>query len=297
MPRPFIDSLTLEEFFSGPGGMALGAEMAASAHRVGTVEHRWAIDRDADSCRTYSRNILKGAREIRPTDVSNVGMATLAPVDLFLFGFPCNDFSMVGESKGLDGDFGRLYRYGIDYVTRRRPLAFLAENVLGILHRPSGGPSAFEKIAAEMTDAGYRVTAHLYRLEQYGIPQTRHRVFIVGIREDVDARFQIPAPTTPTPAAQISCKDAIERVPIPPDTANHEFQKQSSIVAERLSLIRPGENVWEAMERCRSGSASCRPGRPCPRSIGGLIPACPPIRSPAVAGEAPTCTIGRRLGP
>ena len=249
MPRPFHDALTLGEFFSGPGGMALGAEMAAKRYGVETVDHSWAVDFDPDACRTYSRNILRGEREIIPRDVTQIDMKDLSPVDLFLFGFPCNDFSTVGESKGLNGSFGKLYRYGIDYISNHRPMAFLAENVSGILHRPAGGRSAFDRIVEEMADAGYRIHAHLYKLEQYGIPQARHRVFIVGIRDGVKADFQVPAPTTEYPARQVSCRSAIECPPIASDATNNEMPKQSSVVSERLGLMRPGENVWEAMNR------------------------------------------------
>lgn len=120
---------------------------------------------------------------------------------------------------------------------------FLAENVGGLRNANDG--KAFSKITQEMTDAGYTITPHLYKFEEYGVPQARHRIIIVGIRNDLDVTFKVPSPA---PYANIdnTCKTAIEVPPIATDAMNNEPTKQSETVIKRLSYIKPGQNAFTA---------------------------------------------------
>ena len=83
---------------------------------------------------------------------------------------------------------------------------------------------------------------YLYKFEQYGIPQARHRVIIIGIRNDLPFEFKIPAPS----GVMKTCREAIENPPIPQDAPNNEKTKQSAQVVERLSYIKPGQNAFTA---------------------------------------------------
>jgi DNA (cytosine-5)-methyltransferase 1 len=96
-----------------------------------------------------------------------------------------------------------------------------------------------------MFSAGYSVYPHLYKFEEYGIPQSRHRIIIVGIREDQGVIYKVPS-TKPYRLKRRTCKDAIEKIKIPVDAPNHEFTKQSDEVIERLKHIKPGENAFTA---------------------------------------------------
>src|SRR5690625_7570950 len=90
----------LGEYFSGPGGLAKGAHLAAGdLHPDVSVEHAWAVDIDADSCRTYVANITGATDESVIVDDVRGALKRhrLGPIDGFAFGFPCNDFSLVGE--------------------------------------------------------------------------------------------------------------------------------------------------------------------------------------------------------
>ena len=124
-----------------------------------------------------------------------------------------------------------------------RPKWFLAENVGGLRNANDG--KAFTKILTELRDAGYTITPHLYKFEDYGIPQARHRIIIVGIRDDLDVVYKVPS-TTPYANIDNSCKTAIEIPPIPSNALNNEPTKQSPIVVERLKHIKPGENAFTA---------------------------------------------------
>lgn len=234
----------LGELFCGPGGLALGATTASIGDSNWKIEHAWANDYDEDTCRTYRRNICPDRPEsVICADVRRLDLTTLKPIDAFAFGFPCNDFSVIGEKLGLQGRYGPLYSYGIEILRLYRPLWFLAENVGGLSSANQG--KAFLMITEKMREAGYRLYPNLYKFEAYGVPQTRHRIIIVGIRDDLDLVFHVPS-TRPYQSVDNSCKTAIEVPPIPIGAPNHEFAKQSETVKRRLAYIKPGENVFTA---------------------------------------------------
>lgn len=98
---------------------------------------------------------------------------------------------------------------------------------------------------SDMREAGYCLYPNLYKFEEYGVPQARHRIIIVGIREDLPYEFKIPS-TEIYKEADVSCKTAIENPPIAPDALNNEKTKQSETVVKRLSFIKPGQNAFTA---------------------------------------------------
>ena len=234
----------LGELFCGPGGLAYGAMTADIGVEDYRITHAWANDYDPDTCNTYRHNICPDAPDsVLCGDVRKIDLPALPPIDALAFGFPCNDFSVVGEQKGFDGKFGPLYSYGVSVLRSHQPAWFLAENVGGL--RSANEGQAFHVILDDMRSAGYRVYPNLYKFEEYGVPQARHRVIIVGIREDLPYEFQIPS-TEPYANVDVSCRTAIEQPPIPADAFNNEMTKQSAIVIERLKHIKPGQNAFTA---------------------------------------------------
>ncbi len=236
------DNFALGELFSGPGGMALGAHKAASAAGIG-LTHAWANDYDANTVATYIANIKGASSEtVRCQDVRELKIEELAPINGFAFGFPCNDYSLVGENRGLKGEFGPLFQYGVNVLSHHQPDWFVAENVSGL--SSSNGGRDFAYILDAMRDTGYTLTPHLYRFEDYGVPQRRHRIIVVGVRTDLPATFRVPAPTHPSKDLWKSASSALTN--IPPTAPNQERTRQSSRVVERLQLIDPGENAFNA---------------------------------------------------
>lgn len=233
----------LGELFSGPGGLGLAAKLAS---RPGSeIVHQWATDYDADTCRTYAQNICGDPddssvihHDIRTLDYEV--LEKIGGIDGLAFGFPCNDFSLVGERKGFDGTFGPLYTYGIKALQKFKPDWFLAENVGGI--RADGGV-ALKRIFADMIEAGYRIYPHYYRFEQYGVPQARHRMIVIGIRDDLGIEFKVPSPK-PFADRDVTTKTALKD--IPEWATNQEATRQSSNVVERLGYIPAGGNAWHA---------------------------------------------------
>lgn len=235
----------LGELFCGPGGLAKASSMAnfVKDDEVYAVKHIWASDYDEDSCKTYRYNICPEHPEsVICEDVHTLDINSLGEIDAFMYGFPCNDFSIVGESMGFNGTFGPLYTYGVKVINRFKPKWFLAENVGGLSSANKG--KAFTKIIQDLANAGegYTLTIHLYKFEDYGIPQSRHRIIIVGIDNTLEKIFHVPKPS----ANIKTCKEAIENPPIPKEATNQELTRMSPRVVERLKHIKPGQNVWNA---------------------------------------------------
>lgn len=235
----------LGELFSGPGGIAAGARAASKSVAGYSIAHAWASDYDSDTCATYKHNFPGTTvihQDVRTIDIKE----QLSPVDGFAFGFPCNDFSMVGERKGIEGTFGPLYEYGARVLDEYAPKWFVAENVGGL--RNSNDGLAFEMILDRLQHAspehgGYKLYPHLYKFEEYGVPQRRHRILIVGIRDDIDVEFGIPSPS---PYAHIDNSVRKALSDIPGWAENQERTNQSKVVVERLEHIEPGQNAFTA---------------------------------------------------
>lgn len=251
------------ELFSGPGGMALGARLAAQDVAGVDLRHAWANDFDRDTCRTYLRNVLlpeygdqaklveassdlpsRGGGIVHQ-DVHELDIEKLGEIDGFAFGFPCNDYSLVGEWKGLAGDYGPLYSYGVKVLAEKKPKWFVAENVSGLRGANEGRAfkQILEHLKAPAENLGYRIVPHLYSFDEYGVPQRRQRIVIVGIRDDQNVDFRVPSPTL-YENADVSAKTALTTPPIDIYAPNHEFTRQSANVVERLGYLRPGEHVF-----------------------------------------------------
>ncbi|MFT4593590.1 MAG: DNA (cytosine-5)-methyltransferase 1 [Phycisphaerales bacterium] len=241
-----VQEFILGEMFCGPGGIAQGSILSKSQRSIDgllySIVPHWATDYDEDTCKTYSKNIhgTLDSPHVICSDIRQMNIKELPDCDGFAFGFPCNDFSIVGESKGLEGSYGPLYKYGIEYLETHQPKWFVAENVSGLSSANKG--DALALILEEMNLAGYVLAAHKYKFEEYGVPQARHRIIIVGVRKDIGLEFKIPAPTHLH--KKVSSQEAIEKPAIKQDAENHEFTRQSKQVIERLKHIKPGDNAW-----------------------------------------------------
>ena len=246
-----MKKIVLGELFSGPGGIAIGAELANKAiSEYSDIQfaHGWAVDYHHETVSTYRNNVTGAtAQSAICSDVRHITaqqLSEIAKIDGFAYGFPCNDFSLIGEHKGIDGTFGPLYSYGIPILQEFNPQFFIAENVGGI--RSANEGKTLLTILNDLSNAGlgYVITPHLYKFEEYGVPQARHRVIMVGIRKDIDVTFKPPAPTHLGNFR--TCKEAIQNPELSKLVANNELTKQHPRVVERLKYIRPGENVWNA---------------------------------------------------
>ncbi len=232
----------LGELFCGAGGLGLGARLAATGDL--SIAHVWATDFDRDSCHTYEQNLMP--EKIFPRDVRKLDFSTLekaGEIDALAFGFPCNDFSVVGKKAGISGSYGSLYTYCVAGVHHFNPKWFVAENVGGLKNSDDG--NTLRKILREFAAAGdgYKIYPHLYKFDKYGVPQKRQRIIVVGIRRDQNVAFGIPSPS-PYQKIDVTAQTALKNIRA--DSPNHEFTRQSQTVIERLRYIKPGENAFNA---------------------------------------------------
>ena len=234
----------LGELFCGPGGLAVGAMKADIGVSDFFITHKWANDFDASTCNTYRRNICPDDPDsVICEDVRKLDLEHLPPIDALAFGFPCNDFSVVGEQKGFDGTYGPLYTYGVRVLKSHHPKWFLAENVGGLASANEG--KAFVKILSDLQASGYRIYPHLYKFEEYGVPQARHRMIIIGIRADLPYEYKVPSPSLYANVDN-TCRNALENPPIPVGAPNSELTRQDPRVVARLNYIKPGQNAFTA---------------------------------------------------
>lgn len=193
--------------FSGCGGLDLGF------HKEG-YETVWANDFSewaAESFRNYFGNVMYcgDVAQFDPYTDENI-----PGCDLVLGGFPCQDFSIIWKRPGLEGKRGGLYRHFLEFVEAKKPKAFIAENVKGLL--TANKNKAIETIISdfETIEPKYIVKPHLYNFADYGVPQFRERVLIVGIRIDTGFDFVHPLPTHGPNADKpyLTAGDALEGV-------------------------------------------------------------------------------------
>lgn len=227
------------ELFAGAGGMALGTHKAKYANN--RFRHVWVNDMDKEACKTFRKNLPIKPENVICCKVEKLNFKELARVDGLAFGFPCNDFSLVGKQQGIAGEYGALYKWGAKALEHFKPSFFVAENVSGI--KSSNKNKDFNIILKSFEDKGYDINCDEYKFEDYGIPQKRHRVIIVGFKKSLNIKdFSLPKKVK----EQRNARDAIENPPIDKNTANNEKTDQHPKVVERLKYIEEGENVFNA---------------------------------------------------
>jgi DNA (cytosine-5)-methyltransferase 1 len=189
--------------FTGMGGMDVGFAEEMQVHRK-SIDPQF-IDRDSETKDfvylkrlpfeiVFQNDILKCARDISNWNnwshnyVSKDIRSLLdedykfPQADVVCGGFPCQDFSHSGKRKGLESNRGTLYQCFVEVVKRTKPKMFIAENVHGLLTMKN---EPIKQIISDFSQAGYDVKYQLIKCEDYGVPQTRWRVIILGIRNDL----------------------------------------------------------------------------------------------------------------
>ncbi len=178
--------------FSGCGGMDLGFiggfEVFGKEYHKNPFKIQWANELNPYACKSYTRNIHK---DIHCGDIRDYIDTLPKRTDVLIGGFPCQDISINGKGLGINGKRSSLYTYMIEAIKRSCPKVFVAENVKGLLLKTR--KDSFEKIMNDFNDLGYNVTYHLYHAADYGVPQSRERVLIVGTAKGVK-EFSPPNP-------------------------------------------------------------------------------------------------------
>ena len=192
--------------FSGCGGLDLGFqggfEIFGEKYERLPFEVTWANDLNVAACRSYKNNI---GDHIHCGDVWGALDKMPTQADVIIGGFPCQDISINGLRKGVAGVRSGLYKAMVEAVGRLKPKAFVAENVKGLLL--DYNKESLKQVLADFRALGYEVSIEPYLAADYGVPQMRQRVFIVGTLPGIKA-FKPPAPIK-LKAQWMTCKEAI----------------------------------------------------------------------------------------
>ena len=192
--RQSTKPITVISLFSGCGGMDLGFiggfDFLGKTYSRTGFKIIWANEISAAACKTYRTNL---GEYIIQGDIGEEIENLPKEADVIIGGFPCQDISINGKMLGINGKRSSLYTYIVEAVKKVHPKVFVAENVGGLLLKKNS--ESFKKIMEDFGSLGYNVNCQLYHAEDYGVPQTRERVFIVGTRKDLP-KFKPPMPTT-----------------------------------------------------------------------------------------------------
>ncbi|PJC30426.1 DNA (cytosine-5-)-methyltransferase [Candidatus Roizmanbacteria bacterium CG_4_9_14_0_2_um_filter_39_13] len=200
------NKFTVASLFTGCGGLDLGFVGGFKSNGKKYQKHpfviNWANDIDEPACKTFKNyfkhDIVCGSIVDILNDKHNSMLAEPLPkkVDIVLGGFPCQEFSHAGKRRGFNSEKGLLYRSMAEVIRRTKPMMFVAENVRGLLTIDNG--TAIGIIKNDFAKLGYHVNHKLLLAADYGVPQMRERVVIVGTRKDVLPLFKdddYPRPT------------------------------------------------------------------------------------------------------
>lgn len=208
---------TVASLFSGCGGLDLGFTGGFSFLGQDYAELPfdivWANELNPAACKTYEQNL----GDIIQGDINEKIDLLPEHVDVVIGGFPCQDISINGKMRGIKGERSSLYTAIVDAVKKTSPLVFVAENVGSLFLKTNS--DSFAKIKEDFGSLGYKLNIHRYDASRYGVPQTRDRVFIVGVRADLPD-FVPPMETTPD--HPITAKMAID------DLASKPWDRETS---------------------------------------------------------------------
>ncbi len=166
--------------FSGAGGLDLGFIQAG--HEI-----IWANDTFPEAIETYRLNI---GDHIDPRDIRDVPSREIPEGDILIGGFPCQGFSVANWNRTIGDPRNLLYQEMVKILHDKQPKFLLAENVKGLASMGKG--SVLKMILEDFSSAGYRVCHQVLNAADYGVPQTRKRLLIVGIREDLGVELNFP---------------------------------------------------------------------------------------------------------
>lgn len=191
-----METLKVASLFCGCGGTDVGLtgnfDYLGRHYDSNGMEIVYANDIDANACALFEKNFGLAPDN---RDVRNVASEELPEFNILTGGFPCQSFSIVAQNPprlGIEDDRGMLFFEMCRILRERQPKCFIAENVKGIL--TANKKAAFPLILQEFENSGYDVKYTVLNAAEYGVPQKRERVIIVGFRKDLGVDFTFPTP-------------------------------------------------------------------------------------------------------
>ncbi len=204
------------DLFAGIGGIRLGFESVG-----GTCV--FSSEFDEDACKTYEANFGE-----RPSgDITQIHAEDIPDFDILLGGFPCQAFSIIGKKEGFANETCGTLFFEIERILRaKRPAAFMLENVKNLVAHDKG--NTFKVIREHLEALGYAVHARVLNALDYGAPQKRERIIIVGFLKDIP--FEFPKPVCESERRTLA--DILE------ENVDSKYYVKESIRASRLERLR-----------------------------------------------------------
>ncbi len=189
-----MEKLKVASLFCGCGGTDVGLlgdfEFLGKKYASNELEIVYANDIDDNACDIFKENF---GIEPDNRDIREVESKEIPEFDILTGGFPCQSFSIIAQNPkrlGVKDERGKLFFEMCRILREKKPKCFIAENVKGIL--TANKKSAFPLIIKEFEESGYDVTYAVLNSANYGVPQKRERVIIVGFRKDLGIIFKFP---------------------------------------------------------------------------------------------------------
>jgi DNA (cytosine-5)-methyltransferase 1 len=186
-----MKKLKVCSLFSGCGGSDQGIlggfNFIQKKYKPLPFEIKFAIDIDEKAINTYNSNF---SHKALVKSISDCKKKDIPPVDVVIGGFPCQSFSTVNPTKDPFDKRGQLYKEMSRILAEKQPIAFIAENVKGLMVLKKG--EIFKNVLKEFEKQGYELSYRLLNAANFGVPQKRQRVFIVGIKKNLGIKFEFP---------------------------------------------------------------------------------------------------------
>ena len=243
------------DLFAGAGGMSLGFDKAE-------FENILAVEYDKCFAETYSFNFPK--HNLKVADIKNISNEEIKKlignnkIDVIIGGPPCQGFSIAGKigRNFIDDERNQLFKEFVRFVEVIKPRIFVMENVAALKTHNKG--KTIEEIVKEFERVGYTVKYDVLNAVNYGVPQQRRRIFVIGTL-DKENKFNFPEKTT----KQITIVEALKGLPKlesgeTSDIPNHNAMNHSKQMLEKMSYVKDGGNRNDIPEDIRPKSGDIR---------------------------------------
>ena len=260
--KPLPSPPRVASFFAGAGGMDLGLKWAG-------YKIVYANEIDKGAAETYNFNF---EHDVDNRSILDVDINEIPDHDILVGGFPCQPFSYAGKRKGLVDDRGMLFFALIEDLYVKSPRFFIFENVKGLLTHQSG--KTFSNVKQAIKDAGYQLSYSVLNADDFLCPQSRQRLFLVGVRNDLSANFRFPTISL----EKISVKQAIGDILGNQDVPNNEPMRHTKRILERYKHIPQGgdmRDVPEEHQQRKRGNVEVVSGKQSSQSYHRLLESAP----------------------